>query len=118
MTPNLKLILGLVWTLILHYQIALGLAGDEVVMEGTAATPKQALLTFVNVSLPKVVLNCYHCVKPQREISVVGPILFRLTHIYAFSKHTLSGPLTRLRSRPGVLYCPGTSSGTKLPEDT
>ena len=56
MTPNLKLILGLVWTLILHYQIALGLAGDEVVMEGTTTTPKQALLTFVNVSLTKVIL--------------------------------------------------------------
>ena len=50
MTPNLKLILGLVWTLILHYQIALGLAGEEVVTAGNATTPKQALLTFVNVS--------------------------------------------------------------------
>ena len=49
-TPNLKLILGLVWTLILHYQIALGLAGEEVVTEGSTATPKQALLAFVNVS--------------------------------------------------------------------
>ena len=49
-TPNLKLILGLVWTLILHYQIAVGLAGDDPDdSEVKKISPKQGLLEFVNV---------------------------------------------------------------------
>ena len=42
---NLKLILGLVWTLILHYQISLGFK------DGSGLTPKQALLKWLQDKL-------------------------------------------------------------------
>nr|WAW84872.1 filamin-like 2 [Halisarca dujardinii] len=48
-TPNLKLILGLVWTLILNYQIAVGLAAEDTAQVGSKkVSPKQGLLDFVN----------------------------------------------------------------------
>jgi filamin len=50
---NMKLILGLVWTLILHYQISMGFGlTDDSRRSGT--TPKQALLNYINeqVSIP------------------------------------------------------------------
>ena len=52
-TPNLKLILGLVWTLILNYQIAVGLAAEDTSSDkgSKKISPKQGLLDFVNVSL-------------------------------------------------------------------
>ena len=46
---NLKLILGLIWTLILHYQISKGLNFHE--DSEKAQSPKQALLQYLNVSL-------------------------------------------------------------------
>lgn len=78
-TPNLKLILGLVWTLILHYQIALGLAGEEVVTGGTTATPKQALLAFVNVS----------CTGVAQYISPLPPIALVDIVLSTLSNHTM-----------------------------
>lgn len=42
---NIKLILGLIWTLILHYQISVALGGDD--MGKSGPTPKQALLTWL-----------------------------------------------------------------------
>ena len=47
--PNTKLILGLVWTLILHYQIA-AWAAEATEVSGKSEGPKKALLAFVNVS--------------------------------------------------------------------
>ena len=49
---NLKLILGLVWTLILYYQISVGFGidGDQK-DKGKKTTPKQALLGYVQVQL-------------------------------------------------------------------
>ena len=46
---NLKLILGLIWTLILHYQISMGFGLDDQPKGGP--TPKQALLNWINVSI-------------------------------------------------------------------
>ena len=46
---NLKLILGLVWTLILHYQISLGFGLDEAEKGKDAPTPKQALTNYLKV---------------------------------------------------------------------
>ena len=46
---NLKLILGLIWTLILHYQISIGFGLDQDQPKG-GPTPKQALLDYINVS--------------------------------------------------------------------
>ena len=48
MNPNLKLILGLIWTLILHYQISIGFGLDT--QKGKdGPTPKQALTGYVKV---------------------------------------------------------------------
>ena len=44
---NLKLILGLIWTLILHYQISMGFGLDDQPKGGPS--PKQALLDWINV---------------------------------------------------------------------
>ena len=47
MSGNLKLILGLIWTLILHYQISIGFGlGDQ---PKGGPTAKQALLNYINV---------------------------------------------------------------------
>ena len=45
---NLKLILGLIWTLILHYQISIGFGLEDQSKDGPS--PKQALLNWLNVS--------------------------------------------------------------------
>lgn len=48
MDKNLKLILGLIWTLILHYQISIGFGiGDDKDKDGP--TPKQALMAYLQV---------------------------------------------------------------------
>ena len=45
---NLKLILGLIWTLILHYQISMGFGiGDDKGQNGPS--PKQALIAYLQV---------------------------------------------------------------------
>ena len=45
---NLKLILGLIWTLILHYQISIGFGiGDDKDKDGP--TPRQALMGYLQV---------------------------------------------------------------------
>ena len=45
---NLKLILGLIWTLILHYQISIGFGiGDDKDKDGP--TPRQALMAYLQV---------------------------------------------------------------------
>ena len=50
---NLKLILGLIWTLILHYQISLGLGLglDENSKDNKRTSAKQALLGYIRVRL-------------------------------------------------------------------
>ena len=47
MGGNLKLILGLIWTLILHYQISIGFGLEDQSKDGPS--PKQALLNWLNV---------------------------------------------------------------------
>ncbi len=49
---NLKLILGLVWTLILHYQISLGFDIDDDNEGGPRKSGKQALLEYIQVCKP------------------------------------------------------------------
>lgn len=48
---NLKLILGLIWTLILHYQISIGLGYDDKSQKGgkQAGGAKNLLLKWVQV---------------------------------------------------------------------
>ena len=49
---NEKLILGLIWTLIQHYQISIGFGIDDCEQEGKGSgkTGKQALLEWLQVS--------------------------------------------------------------------
>lgn len=52
---KLKLILGLIWTLILHYSISLPLwdkKENEVPGTGRDATPKQKLMNWIQEKLP------------------------------------------------------------------
>ena len=52
---NLKLILGLIWTLILKYQISMPYMDDEPEAGGQKMTPKQALLSWVKSKMPESV---------------------------------------------------------------
>lgn len=49
MEGNIKLILGLVWTLILHYQISLGFDIDDDEGGKPKKSGKQALLEYIQV---------------------------------------------------------------------
>uniref|UniRef100_A0A8B9HYD3 Filamin B n=1 Tax=Astyanax mexicanus TaxID=7994 RepID=A0A8B9HYD3_ASTMX len=49
---NLKLILGMVWTLILHYSISMPVWEDEEDDEAKKATPKQRLLGWIQHKVP------------------------------------------------------------------
>ena len=51
---NLKLILGLVWTLILHYSISMPVWEDEDEEEARRQTPKQRLLGWIQNRLPQL----------------------------------------------------------------
>ncbi|XP_072402901.1 filamin-A isoform X4 [Diabrotica undecimpunctata] len=50
---KLKLILGLIWTLILHYSISLPMwEGEDDLNNGTEPTPKQRLMNWIQTKLP------------------------------------------------------------------
>ena len=59
---NLKLILGLIWTLILHYQISkAGLGFDDTKQKGgKSGGPKQLLLQWVQVNIKSVFVVYYY----------------------------------------------------------
>ncbi|KAM9443530.1 filamin B a isoform 2-T2 [Clarias gariepinus] len=54
---NLKLILGLVWTLILHYSISMPVWEEDEDEEVKKATPKQRLLTWVQNKVPDLPIS-------------------------------------------------------------
>ncbi|KAF5899201.1 filamin-B isoform X2 [Clarias magur] len=54
---NLKLILGLVWTLILHYSISMPVWEEDEDEEAKKATPKQRLLTWVQNKVPDMPIS-------------------------------------------------------------
>ncbi|XP_065372293.1 filamin-A isoform X2 [Calliphora vicina] len=56
---KLKLILGLIWTLILHYSISMPMwdGEDENQLNGTGATPKQRLLNWIHGKIPDLPIN-------------------------------------------------------------
>uniref|UniRef100_A0A673NFR8 Calponin-homology (CH) domain-containing protein n=1 Tax=Sinocyclocheilus rhinocerous TaxID=307959 RepID=A0A673NFR8_9TELE len=54
---NLKLILGLVWTLILHYSISMPVWEDEDDDEAKKQTPKQRLLGWIQNKVPDLPIN-------------------------------------------------------------
>ncbi|XP_053908181.1 filamin-A isoform X1 [Cuculus canorus] len=51
---NLKLILGLIWTLILHYSISMPMWDEEDEEEAKRQTPKQRLLGWIQNRLPQL----------------------------------------------------------------
>uniref|UniRef100_A0A3Q3F4F7 Calponin-homology (CH) domain-containing protein n=1 Tax=Labrus bergylta TaxID=56723 RepID=A0A3Q3F4F7_9LABR len=58
---NLKLILGLIWTLILHYSISMPMWDeDEETDEGRQKTPKQRLLGWIQNKLPELPITNFH----------------------------------------------------------
>uniref|UniRef100_A0A8K9XIT2 Filamin B, like n=1 Tax=Oncorhynchus mykiss TaxID=8022 RepID=A0A8K9XIT2_ONCMY len=54
---NMKLILGMVWTLILHYSISMPVWEDEVDDEAEKKTPKQRLLGWIQNKVPDLPIN-------------------------------------------------------------
>ncbi|KAM6979784.1 LOW QUALITY PROTEIN: filamin B a [Aplochiton taeniatus] len=54
---NLKLILGMVWTLILHYSISMPVWEDEDEAEAEKKTPKQRLLGWIQNKVPDLPIN-------------------------------------------------------------
>ncbi|XP_069564556.1 filamin-A isoform X4 [Brachyistius frenatus] len=58
---NLKLILGLIWTLILHYSISMPMWDeDEEGDDGKQKTPKQRLLGWIQNKLPELPITNFH----------------------------------------------------------
>ncbi|XP_041675461.1 filamin-A isoform X4 [Drosophila eugracilis] len=56
---KLKLILGLIWTLILHYSISMPMwdGEDEKQLNGSGHTPKQRLLNWIHAKIPDLPIN-------------------------------------------------------------
>ncbi|CAG5133091.1 unnamed protein product, partial [Candidula unifasciata] len=55
---KLKLILGLIWTLILHYSISMPMwEGEEPTPSEKAPTPKQRLLNWIQAKVPNLPIN-------------------------------------------------------------
>ncbi|EDW59138.2 filamin-A isoform X2 [Drosophila virilis] len=56
---KLKLILGLIWTLILHYSISMPMwdGEDEKQLNGSGPTPKQRLLNWIHARIPDMPIN-------------------------------------------------------------
>lgn len=74
--PNLKLILGLIWTLILHYQISIGFGLDDAQKGSNAPTPKQALINYLQVC---VCVCMYACMRVCMCGSTTSFMLFHVT---------------------------------------
>ncbi|PKK16737.1 filamin-A-like, partial [Columba livia] len=57
---NLKLILGLIWTLILHYSISMPMWDEEDEEEAKKQTPKQRLLGWIQNRLPQLPITNFN----------------------------------------------------------
>lgn len=57
---NLKLILGLIWTLILHYSISMPMWEDEDEEDIKKQTPKQRLLGWIQNKIPQLPITNFH----------------------------------------------------------
>lgn len=59
---NLKLILGLIWTLILHYSISMPMwdEDEEAADDGKQRTPKQRLLGWIQNKLPELPITNFN----------------------------------------------------------
>ncbi|KAF7253752.1 Filamin-C [Varanus komodoensis] len=57
---NLKLILGLIWTLILHYSISMPMWEDEDEEDAKKQTPKQRLLGWIQNKVPQLPITNFN----------------------------------------------------------
>ncbi|XP_041746793.2 filamin-C-like [Coregonus clupeaformis] len=70
---NLKLILGLIWTLILHYSISMPMWEDEDDEEAKKLTPKQRLLGWIQNKVPELPINNFH--RDWRDGKALGALV-------------------------------------------
>ncbi|XP_064905473.1 LOW QUALITY PROTEIN: filamin-C [Columba livia] len=70
---NLKLILGLVWTLILHYSISMPIWEDEEEEDGRTQTPKQRLLGWIQNKVPQLPITNFN--KDWRDGKALGALV-------------------------------------------
>ncbi|KAM9705439.1 LOW QUALITY PROTEIN: filamin-C-like [Menidia menidia] len=70
---NLKLILGLVWTLILHYSISMPMWEDEEDQDSRKLTPKQRLLGWIQNKVPQLPITNFH--RDWRDGKALGALV-------------------------------------------
>uniref|UniRef100_A0A8C9SJS0 Filamin C n=1 Tax=Scleropages formosus TaxID=113540 RepID=A0A8C9SJS0_SCLFO len=70
---NLKLILGLIWTLILHYSISMPMWEDEDDEDARKLTPKQRLLGWIQNKVPQLPINNFH--RDWRDGKALGALV-------------------------------------------
>ncbi|XP_058720859.1 filamin-C-like isoform X2 [Poecile atricapillus] len=70
---NLKLILGLIWTLILHYSISMPMWEEEEDEEGRHQTPKQRLLGWIQHKVPQLPITNFN--RDWRDGKALGALV-------------------------------------------
>ncbi|KAL4624954.1 filamin-C isoform X1 [Arapaima gigas] len=70
---NLKLILGLIWTLILHYSISMPMWEDEDDEDARKLTPKQRLLGWIQNKVPQLPISNFH--RDWRDGKALGALV-------------------------------------------
>lgn len=70
---NLKLILGLIWTLILHYSISMPMWEDEDQEDTRKLTPKQRLLGWIQNKVPQLPITNFH--RDWRDGKALGALV-------------------------------------------
>uniref|UniRef100_A0A8C5N1M7 Filamin-C-like n=1 Tax=Gouania willdenowi TaxID=441366 RepID=A0A8C5N1M7_GOUWI len=70
---NLKLILGLIWTLILHYSISMPMWDDEDDEETKKLTPKQRLLGWIQNKVPQLPIHNFN--RDWRDGKALGALV-------------------------------------------
>ncbi|KAG7454362.1 hypothetical protein MATL_G00258930 [Megalops atlanticus] len=70
---NLKLILGLIWTLILHYSISMPMWEDEDDEDAKKLTPKQRLLGWIQNKVPQLPITNFN--KDWRDGKALGALV-------------------------------------------